>query len=190
MLKQIKLFALMVLAVGFLASCANDGEVREAAANSVSDDNTAVTPNQNVTTNADGSVTFSNDANKAPEAAPAPTGPTTTIQFTETEFDFGKIDQGETVQHTYEFKNTGTEPLIISSAKGSCGCTVPKWPKEPIAPGATASIDVEFNSKGKKSKQNKKVTITANTNPPQSFIYLKGEVIAPEGEATPKVQVQ
>jgi hypothetical protein len=122
-----------------------------------------------------------------PSAVPAaPTGPTTTMEFAETTFDFGTVEDGEVVAHTYNFKNTGSEPLILSDAKGSCGCTVPKWPREPIAPGASGNITVEFNSKGKGGKRNQKVTITANTNPPQTFIYLTGEV---KGGEAPAVQV-
>ena len=106
----------------------------------------------------------------------APAGPTTTMEFTETEFDFGTVDAGEKVNHIYKFTNTGSEPLIISNAKGSCGCTVPSWPKEPIAPGASAEIAVQFDSKGKSGKQSKRVTITANTDPVQTFLTIKGEV--------------
>ena len=84
-----------------------------------------------------------------------PSGPTTSIAFEETDFDFGTVNDGEKVKHTYKFKNTGNEPLIIASAKGSCGCTVPKWPSEPIAPGQSGVIDVEFDSKGKPGKQAK-----------------------------------
>ena len=109
-------------------------------------------------------------------AVPTPTGPTTTMSFGETTFDFGTVDEGEKVSHVYEFTNTGSEPLVISNAKGSCGCTVPKWPKNPIAPGETGEILVEFNSKGKTGKQTKRVTITANTDPAQSFLTITGQV--------------
>ena len=113
----------------------------------------------------------------AKPAVPAvPAGPTTSVSFEELEYDYGVIDEGEKARHTYKFTNTGKEPLIISNAKGSCGCTVPSWPKEPIPPGATGQIDVEFNSKGKKGKQSKRVTITANTDPGQTFLTIKGEV--------------
>ncbi len=116
--------------------------------------------------------------NVTPPAEPAvPVGPTTTIEFEESVFDFGVITSGEKVSYVYKFKNTGSEPLIIKNAKGSCGCTVPQWPKEPIAPGATGELLVEFNSKGKSGKQNKRVTITANTTPAQTFINIKGEVL-------------
>ncbi len=136
----------------------------------------------NVTADATTPITTPNTTKPA-----VPAGPTTTISFSETEFDYGIVDQGEKVQHTYKFTNTGNEPLIISNAKGSCGCTVPSWPKEPIPVGGTGEIDVVFDSKGKKGKQSKRVTITANTDPVQTFLTIKGEVTPPEGGAvTPK----
>lgn len=111
-------------------------------------------------------------------AAAAPTGPTTGIKFEESTYDYGKVVDGTLVKHTYKFKNTGKEALIISDAKGSCGCTVPQWPKDPIAPGATAEINVQFDSKGKVGPQSKTVTVTANTNPPKTILTIKGEVTA------------
>jgi len=113
----------------------------------------------------------------ATPAAPAvPAGPTTSLNFDETEFDFGTVTSGEKVEHVYKFKNTGNEPLIISDAKGSCGCTVPEWPKEPIAPGASSEIVVRFDSSNKSGNQSKRVTLTANTNPAQTFLTIKGQV--------------
>jgi hypothetical protein len=109
--------------------------------------------------------------------AATPTGPTTNITFKETSFDYGKVKDGDMVKHAYKFTNSGKEPLIISDAKGSCGCTVPTWPKDPIAPGATGEIMVEFNSKGKLGPQSKKVTLSANTNPAQTYLTIKGEVV-------------
>src|SRR5690606_34200408 len=100
-------------------------------------------------------------------------------EFEEEIFDFGTITQGEKVTHTYKFKNTGDNDLLIVSAKGSCGCTVPKWPKEPIAPGATGNIEVVFDSDGKSGRQHKKVTIVANTHPATTIIALKGDIVAP-----------
>jgi hypothetical protein len=107
--------------------------------------------------------------------------PTTAISFAETTFDFGTVEEGTVVTHVYTFTNIGNEPLILADLRGSCGCTVPQWPREPIGPGESASITVEFNSKNKMGKRSQKVTITANTNPPQSFIYLMGEV-APKSD--------
>lgn len=176
-MKQLK-FGILALAIaGFMVSCNNDSDVRDEAAQSVtgSDASQGLQPSSDVLANAE---------DPTQQTATVPTGPTTSVQFTETEFDFGTIDSGESVTHDYKFKNTGNEPLIINSAKGSCGCTVPSWPKEPIAPGADGIISVQFDSKGKSGAQNKKVTITANTNPQQTFIYLKGNVNAPQGSAT------
>ena len=74
--------------------------------------------------------------------------------------------------------------------RGSCGCTVPQWPREPIPVGESNSITVEFNSKGKKGPRNQKVTITANTNPPQTFVALVGEVNPAAGGAAGQPQIQ
>jgi len=101
---------------------------------------------------------------------------TTKMAFSEMEWNFGEIQEGEKANHTFTFTNTGTEPLIISNAKGSCGCTIPEWPAEPIAPGGTGEIQVVFNSKGKNGDQTKTVTITANTNPVSTRLILKGKV--------------
>jgi hypothetical protein len=126
-----------------------------------------------------------NPTDPAAQNSPVPTGPTTEVVFTETEFDFGSVKEGEKVSHTYKFKNAGKEPLVISNAQGSCGCTVPKWPRDPIAPGKTGEIVVEFDTKGKAGDRNQKVTLTANTNPPQTFLSLKGKV-----EGDPNAQPQ
>jgi len=91
-------------------------------------------------------------------------------------WDFGTIQQGDTPEFSFTFKNTGNEPMIISNAKGSCGCTVPQWPKEPIAPGATGEISVQFSAKGKKGSQNKTVTLTANTTPPNTKLRVTGQI--------------
>jgi hypothetical protein len=98
------------------------------------------------------------------------------MDFENKEWDFGLIEAEEIVSYSFEFVNSGSDPLIISSAKGSCGCTVPEWPKVPIVPGERGFIDVTFNSKGKKGKQNKRVTLTTNVVPSQQLLIVKGEV--------------
>ena len=80
-------------------------------------------------------------------------------------------------EFSYIFKNTGYVPLIISSASASCGCTVPTFPEEPIAPGAEATIAVVFNSENKMGLQTKTITIVANTVPNTKVLYLRGEVL-------------
>jgi hypothetical protein len=101
------------------------------------------------------------------------------LVFEETEHQFGKINQGDKVKHTFVFKNTGDAPLIINSASGSCGCTVPEWPHEPILPGAKGEVHVIFNSAGKRGPQNKSVTLNTNQGETPIRIYIKGEVIVP-----------
>lgn len=128
-----------------------------------------------------------NSIQNAVQSPTTPTGPTTSMTFNEERFNFGTVVEGEKVSHTFEFTNTGDEPLILSNARGSCGCTVPKWPREPIQPGESSEVTVEFNTKNKRGQRSQKVTITANTNPPETFIYLEGQV---EPAATePNVQV-
>jgi hypothetical protein len=101
------------------------------------------------------------------------------FNFKEEEFNFGTIMQGAQVKHDFEFTNTGKEPLIISNAAGSCGCTVPEWPKEPIAPGAKAVIKVTFNSAGKQGVQDKTVTLQSNAKQNPYVLHLKGNVDKP-----------
>ena len=91
--------------------------------------------------------------------------------------DFGQLVDGEKVSYSFKFTNSGDAPLIISNAKGSCGCTVPNWSRDPIAPGESGSIDVTFNSSGRSGKINKEITLTANTNPNRKVINITSEVI-------------
>ena len=98
------------------------------------------------------------------------------MDFEAIEWDFGGINQGDVVVHAFKFTNSGSDPLIITNAKGSCGCTVPEWPRAPVAPGESGVIDVKFNSKGKKGKQNKRVTLTTNMVPSQQILTVKGQV--------------
>lgn len=114
-----------------------------------------------------------------PEVDPATAA---NIVFAENTFDFGTLEEGEKVEHLFKFKNTGSNPLTITNAAGSCGCTVPEWPKEPIAPGGSGEIKVSFDSKGKKGKQSKTVTITANTIPSNTILTINSDVIALEGK--------
>lgn len=161
------LFSLALISAGIFAACGSESatesadetentEVQAAEATEASADQTAMNPQA--------------DPN-------APTGPTTTMVFEDGQvYDYGTIVAGEKVKYSYKLKNTGSEPLIISNCKGSCGCTVPVCPTAPIAPGETAEIPVEFDSKGKNGPDTKTVTITANTNPSQTILTIKGEV--------------
>src|SRR6188508_823259 len=85
------------------------------------------------------------------------------ITFEKKTHDFGDIFQGDKVEETYKFTNSGTEPLIITNVQVTCGCTTPKgWPRDPIMPGGKGELTVAFNSAGKMGKQNKVVTVVSN----------------------------
>ena len=103
------------------------------------------------------------------------------LTFENTEFDFGTINEGEIVNHTFEFTNTGKVPLVIDKATASCGCTVPDWPRHPIGVGEKGEIKVRFDSKNKPNQQIKIISITANTEPTLTRLRIKGFV-------TPKSQ--
>ena len=105
-------------------------------------------------------------------------GPTTSIKFKNEVHDFGNVDVETENNYSFEFVNTGTEPLTITNAKGSCGCTVPDWPKYPIKPNETSTIDVIFRpSKGQAgAPQEKTVTIEANTEPKNTIVKIKAFV--------------
>ena len=100
------------------------------------------------------------------------------IVFEEEFHDFGEINEGLVAEHVFSFKNEGEGSLIISNAQGSCGCTVPVWPRQPIAPGATGEIKVSFNSTGRAGKQDKRVTLTTNAVPQTKVLNITSTVIA------------
>ena len=103
------------------------------------------------------------------------------ITFEKDLHDFGEIIQGEKVNTEFKFTNTGKNDLLISDAYGSCGCTVPEWPKEPIAPGQSGVIKVQFNSANRSGLFNKTVTVVANTQPnSNSKLIIKGTIIVPK----------
>ena len=106
------------------------------------------------------------------------------IKFDKEVHDYGTIKNGADGTCTFDFTNTGNQPLIISNAKGSCGCTVPSWPKEPVNPGQTATITVKYDTK-RTGAINKSVTITSNAvNEPTKVIRIKGNALPkPTGSA-------
>lgn len=100
------------------------------------------------------------------------------MTFDKTSHDFGTITEGEKVTTTFAFTNTGDADLTIVDARGSCGCTVPKYPKNtPIAPGKTGSIEVSFDSSNKPGIQQKSVTLSANTSSGREMLRIKANVI-------------
>jgi hypothetical protein len=103
---------------------------------------------------------------------------TTSIEYVETEHDFGTVQYPGENLHTFKFKNTGSVPLVIESAKASCGCTVPNKPDEPIMPGEMGEMDVIFRPKEGQVGQpvTKTVTVTANTDPVQTYLKISAVV--------------
>lgn len=97
------------------------------------------------------------------------------IAFDQETIDYGTIDQGDNGQRIFTFTNTGKEPLIITNAKGSCGCTVPTWPREPIAPGETGEIKVKYDTK-RVGPFTKSVTINSNAKTATKVLHIKGVV--------------
>jgi hypothetical protein len=104
------------------------------------------------------------------------------ITFSEEAFDFGEVDAGAVMQHTFSFTNTGTVPLIIRDVRSTCGCTVADWPRRPIEPGGKGEIPVTFDTKNKNGTQSKPITITANTYPNKKTIYMNGRVFGTDKE--------
>ena len=102
--------------------------------------------------------------------------PKTKIVFDEKKHDFGTITEGDIVRHSFHFRNTGDQPLLITKAIASCGCTVPSYPKEPIPPGGDGNIEVEFNSKTRVGHQQKNVIIYSNADEATTSIGFEAEV--------------
>lgn len=121
-------------------------------------------------------------ASASTTSEPAAPGSAPVIVFAEEKHDFGKITQGEKVSYSFVFKNTGGSDLVISSANGSCGCTVPSYPHDPIKPGAEGKIDVVFNSEGKSGTTEKTVTLVTNCNPSTKILTIAASISVPEGK--------
>lgn len=115
------------------------------------------------------------------ESVPAiksiPNLPKTTLRFDTLIHNFGVIKDDKKQYHAFEFTNTGKEPLMILGAEGSCGCTVPSWPRDPIAPGKSAKIEVSFDPNGKSGEQSKIVTVTSNTEPTTTILTITATII-------------
>lgn len=102
--------------------------------------------------------------------------PKTMISFAKSEHDFGNVKQDSENKYVFSFTNTGSEPLLIESASGSCGCTVPNYPKQPIPPGGQGEIEVEYKPGKQENAQTKTVTIIANTEPRETVLRVKAFV--------------
>lgn len=100
------------------------------------------------------------------------------INFEQVEHDFGTIPYEGDAEYDFVFKNTGNEPLVLQNVKSTCGCTVPQWPKEPIAPGESAKIKVKYNTRISGSFT-KGITVYSNAENPTVQLRIKGEVERP-----------
>jgi len=101
----------------------------------------------------------------------------TGIQFDRTVHNFGRINEGQLVRTIFKFTNTGKLALLITHAEGSCGCTVPQWPHNPIKPGESGEIAVQFDSHDKKGEVEKTVTVSSNTRPANTVLTIKSTVV-------------
>lgn len=172
----IKIALLAVIAVSSIVTMVNTMGKGSAGSSNIAADNlssaAAATPANPNVVKADEKSTF--DPINSTEQVD--NGPKTTVQFASYDHDFGTINQDSENTHVFKFTNTGTEPLIIQSANGSCGCTVPDYPKEPIAPGSTGEIKVVYKPGKQKDAQNKTVTVIANTEPKQTTLRISANV--------------
>jgi len=112
------------------------------------------------------------------QAQPAPNPNAAEIKFATDTYDYGKIAKGADGNCEFKFTNTGKEPLIISNAKGSCGCTVPNWPKDPIKPGESGVIKVHYDT-NRPGAISKTVTVTSNAKNTSAVLHIKGMVEVP-----------
>lgn len=174
-----KLFAaIFVLFAGLtLVSCQKTAKADDAATENLTTDAQNAKADSKVAPR--GKTETAKKATKT-SSSPLPDGPTTSVKFEEMAYDFGTIMEGEKVRHSYKFTNTGDEILVITNAKASCGCTVPNYSDGPIKPGESGEITVEYSARkigtpeGK--PESKRVTVTANTNPPNTYLTIKGKV--------------
>lgn len=109
-------------------------------------------------------------------------------KFDELVYDYGTIKQGDKVSHEFRFTSVGTEPFIISQAQGSCGCTVPEFPKQPMSKGEKGTIKVTFDSAGKMGPQDKTVTVMSNMEGGPIVLHIKGTIEPSTPKNTPEAR--
>ncbi len=162
--KYIHYLFVNVLLMFVLAACTQGAE------------NTARKANEEIVNNAS---SLSSDLVNNPisaDATPINADAAGRLQFTDTVYDFGTLSEGEMIVHEFEYKNIGGKELIITEAKGSCGCTVPEYDNKPIPPGGTGIMKVTFDSKGKPGYNEKNVHITTNGFPQKYRLTILAQV--------------
>jgi hypothetical protein len=122
----------------------------------------------------------------APPAAQAPAVDPDAgkFKFKEETHDYGEVPEGPLAETDFEFKNVGKKPIMINEAHGSCGCTVPQWPHEPIMPGKKAVIHVAYTTQGRQGPISKDVTINSNAQQSPMVLHIKGTVKPKPVDAT------
>jgi hypothetical protein len=155
------IFGLMTIVI--VASCKQGDKKNESTTAGSAQNDTAMQANKRI-----------DNPNATPEVDKANL---TTIEWLDTqERDMGKITEGQKLEVSFRFKNTGTKPLVISRVWAQCGCTVPETPKEPIAAGQESVIKASFNSEGRSGMNTKEVYVNANTDPVTNTLVFKVEV--------------
>lgn len=125
--------------------------------------------------------TVSPDMIYFPDPDGADTSTLPVISFQDTLFQFGIVAEGEIIQTTFQFTNTGASPLVLTRLEPSCGCTAAKdWPRDPIAPGEGGSITISFDTNRRAGSQKKSISVIANTYPATTVLYLEGQVLGPQ----------
>ncbi len=160
--------ALSILALGACNNAASKIKSEQSASNNETTEQPAITNQQMLNEQVN-----NNQQQQQQQVDPENAGK---FSFKEESHNFGTIEEGTIAKHDFEFTNTGEAPLVITNAQGSCGCTVPEWPREPIAPGETGKIHVEFNSTNRTGNQTKQVTLTANTIPNKKILRISAQV--------------
>ncbi len=122
----------------------------------------------------------SNNVSQVKNEVPPQIKDTTTVELIDSVYNFGTIKEGQKVEYSFRFKNTGNNPLVITNAVASCGCTVPEKPEQPIKTGEIGYIKVVFNSKGKVGENHKNITVSSNAYPPFKDLQLTGTVTKAE----------
>jgi hypothetical protein len=123
------------------------------------------------------SIATASVAQTAPAAAPANPN-AADFKFEREVHDFATIKEGVQAEYVFKFTNIGKEPLVITNVQASCGCTTPKWTKEPVKPGESGQVTAIYNSKGRPGNFNKAITITSNAKTAQKVLFIKGNVEA------------
>jgi len=125
------------------------------------------------------SSNLSSDVVNNPASAKGDSNQKPVITFEKTEHDFGDIMQGEVVEYSFKFTNTGNADLVITGARSSCGCTVSDYPQNAVKPGESGYVKVKFDSEGKSGKNYKTITLSTNCIPSEVVLTIKANVIVP-----------